>query len=96
VLSFPSSILQPPATGQAQKYSLPIVLIAMTDAVYFLNGHKTEGIFRISADTEEVMSMKLQIEAGDYTIRSSDPHLPASVLKHWLRDLEEPLIPEHL
>jgi hypothetical protein len=82
--------------SQIQGYPLPIVLITMTDAVYFLNGHNTEGIFRVSGDAEEIATMKMQIEAGDYTVRSKDPHLPASVLKQWLRDLEESVIPEHL
>jgi hypothetical protein len=90
------STTPPSNMKQIQGYPLPIVLITMTDAVYFLNGHQTEGIFRVPGDAEEIATMRMQIESGDYTVRSKDPHLPASVLKQWLRDLEEPVVPEQL
>ncbi len=35
-----------------------------------------------------------QFETGDYTIKpGTSPHVPAALLKFWLRDLREPLIP---
>ena len=34
-----------------------------------------------------------QFTRGDYVIATPNPHLPASVLKFWLRDMLEPLIP---
>jgi len=37
--------------------------------------------------------MKAAIEDGKYEVKKADPHVPADVLKHWLRDLLEPLFP---
>ena len=48
---------------------------------------------RVAAETNAVRRLRKQIEGGDYNIAGDDPHLPASLLKQWLRGLEEPLIP---
>lgn len=38
--------------------------------------------------------LRKQLESGDYDIKETgDPHPPAALLKAWLRDLAEPLIP---
>ncbi|KAJ2999522.1 hypothetical protein HDV02_002669 [Globomyces sp. JEL0801] len=56
---------------------LPVVLTFLVDNIVKLEGHRSEGIFRVPGDAEGV----------------SDPNIPSSLLKLWLRELEEPLIP---
>jgi len=62
-----------------------------------LNGHQTEGIFRVPGDTEQVAALRIRIENGQYDWDDIvDPHVPASLLKYWMRELEEPIIPGEL
>ena len=73
----------------------PRVLIFLSEAVLSLGGCTTEGIFRVPGDSEAVTALRLRIEQGDYTLPENvrDPAIPGSLLKYWLRDLAEPLIP---
>lgn len=71
---------------------LPLVLTSLTEAILRLNGTKTEGIFRVPGDTDAVFALKLKIERAEYNIQCDDPHVPASLLKLWLRELDEPII----
>ena len=57
-----------------------------------LNGLGTEGIFRIPADFDEVMSVKCRFDQWEMGV-CSDAHVPAALLKQWLRELYIPLIP---
>ena len=51
--------------------------------------------FRVPGDIDEVNILKLQVEKGQLAIDAlNDPHIPASLLKLWFRELEDPLIPE--
>ena len=34
-----------------------------------------------------------QFERGNYTVKNKDVHVPANCLKLWLRELDEPLVP---
>ena len=36
------------------------------------------------------------MEKGDYDVKTSSPHVPAALLKAWLRDLSVPVIPFEL
>eukprot|EP01126_Amoeba_proteus_P001377 TRINITY_DN10394_c1_g1_i2.p1 TRINITY_DN10394_c1_g1~~TRINITY_DN10394_c1_g1_i2.p1 ORF type:complete len:232 (-),score=60.85 TRINITY_DN10394_c1_g1_i2:195-890(-) len=73
---------------------LPLVLTVLAKAVLDLQGHQTEGIFRVPGDTAMVTSLKIQIENGDYSCEGlDDPHIPGSLLKLWMRELAEPIIP---
>ena len=56
-------------------------------------GFQVKGIFRIAADKGEVRKLQRKFEKGQFTVLSDDPNVPADLLKHWLRDLAEPLIP---
>jgi len=58
-----------------------------------LNGLSTEGIFRIPADYDEVMSVKSRYDQREPGL-ASDAHVPAALLKQWLRELYIPLIPD--
>ena len=57
-----------------------------------MNGLSTEGIFRIPADFDEVMSVKCRYDQWEPGT-CSDAHVPAALLKQWLRELYIPLIP---
>lgn len=41
-----------------------------------------------------VNAQKLKLERWEVPTEVSDPHVPASLLKLWFRELHEPLIPE--
>ena len=50
---------------------------------------------RVPGDIDEVNALKLQVDKGVLPMTTlSDPHIPASLLKLWFRELEDPLIPE--
>lgn len=43
------------------------------------------------------LEQRVRIENGNYDATGiTDPNVPASLLKYWLRDLEKPLIPTEL
>ena len=49
---------------------------------------------RVPGDIDEVNGLKLQMDKGTLPLKTlRDPHVPASLLKLWFRELEEPLIP---
>jgi len=69
------------------------VLEVLCEAIKRLDGFKTKGIFRLAADKHEIHQLKKQLEKGDFQIVSKSCHPAADVLKIWLRELSEPLIP---
>eukprot|EP01130_Rhizamoeba_saxonica_P011677 TRINITY_DN485_c0_g1_i1.p1 TRINITY_DN485_c0_g1~~TRINITY_DN485_c0_g1_i1.p1 ORF type:complete len:399 (-),score=81.40 TRINITY_DN485_c0_g1_i1:37-1233(-) len=75
---------------------IPLVLTALAQAVIDLDGEQTEGIFRVPGDAEQVTRLRICIENGEYEIPEDivDAHIPASLLKLWMRELEKPIIPE--
>lgn len=73
---------------------LPKVLTFLAEAVLLLRGHAAEGIFRVPGDLDSVMKLKMSIEQGKYELGEiKDPAVPASLLKMWVRELAEPVIP---
>lgn len=48
-----------------------------------LVGTQTEGIFRVSADVDEVNSLKTKIDHWEVPTETVDAHAPASLLKLW-------------
>jgi hypothetical protein len=77
----------------AATYDVPRIVPALIAAVEREGGATTEGIFRISASTDDLHALKKQLESGNYDIKCNSPHIPAALLKSWLRDSAEPLIP---
>lgn len=92
---------------------IPQIVPFLADAVLALNGRRSEGIFRIAGDADDVtelvrgmplhtdklnnanmlLSQRVRIENGRYDATGiTDPNVPASLLKYWIRDLPEPLI----
>uniref|UniRef100_F7BBE8 Rho GTPase activating protein 39 n=1 Tax=Monodelphis domestica TaxID=13616 RepID=F7BBE8_MONDO len=47
----------------------------------------------VPGDIDEVNALKLQVDHWKIPTGLEDPHVPASLLKLWYRELEEPLIP---
>ncbi|KAH8383023.1 hypothetical protein KR009_006309, partial [Drosophila setifemur] len=76
---------------------LPWIQTTLSEHVLLLNGKQTEGIFRVSADVDEVNCMKNRLDrwdVPDYNNTLVDAHAPASLLKLWYRELYDPLIPD--
>ncbi|KAM4691342.1 rho GTPase-activating protein 39 [Rhinophrynus dorsalis] len=73
---------------------LPWVQTQLSQQVLALGGERTEGIFRVPGDIDEVNALKVQVEQWRIPDNLSDPTIPASLLKLWYRELEEPLIPQ--
>ncbi|XP_064888729.1 rho GTPase-activating protein 39 isoform X2 [Columba livia] len=73
---------------------LPWVQTQLSQQVLALGGEQTEGIFRIPGDIDEVNALKLQVDQWRMPSSLSDPNVPASLLKLWYRELEEPVIPQ--
>ncbi|XP_072163081.1 uncharacterized protein [Diadema setosum] len=71
---------------------LPWIVVVLSEEVLRLNGQQCEGIFRVPGDIDEVNSLKLKCDQWVHP-ECSDPHVPASLLKQWYRDLYLPLIP---
>ncbi|XP_010810157.2 rho GTPase-activating protein 39 isoform X2 [Bos indicus] len=90
------SALQEVMSMQKERYpdrQLPWVQTRLSEEVLALNGDQTEGIFRVPGDIDEVNALKLQVDQWKVPTGLEDPHVPASLLKLWYRELEEPLIP---
>ncbi|KAK7472964.1 hypothetical protein VKT23_001068 [Stygiomarasmius scandens] len=76
---------------------VPIILPFLTDGILALGGTKAEGIFRVPGDGDSVSELKLRIDRGYYNLDGvDDPHILASLMKLWLRELCDPLIPEEM
>ncbi|XP_043923259.1 rho GTPase-activating protein 39 [Protopterus annectens] len=91
-----ASSLEDIMSMQKERYpdrQLPWVQTRLSEEVLALNGDQTEGIFRVPGDIDEVNALKLQVDLWKVPTGLEDPHVPASLLKLWYRELEEPLIP---
>eukprot|EP00808_Paulinella_micropora_P011495 g4134.t1 len=77
---------------------VPRIVEVLISSIKLLGGLTTEGIFRISPDQGELLKLRQEVDSGNYDAveQLTSPHLPAALLKAWLRDLEKPLLPEEL
>jgi len=82
--------------AEGMDLEVPEMLPIIFNAIKKKGGFQTKGIFRIAADTVQVKNLISQFSRGDYEVKTDDPNVPADVLKVWLRDLSEPIIPAHL
>uniref|UniRef100_A0A914WJT5 Rho GTPase-activating protein 39 n=1 Tax=Plectus sambesii TaxID=2011161 RepID=A0A914WJT5_9BILA len=71
---------------------LPWIQTTLSEMVLQLNGPRTEGIFRVPGDIDEVQATKMRMDRWLVPV-VRDPHVPASLLKLWYRELAEPLVP---
>jgi len=89
-----SDIMKIQAVPENTVNEIPLVLVSLIEDVEKLGGLKTEGIFRIPGSSLNVLDLRLQIENGTYGCTTfDDPHVPGSLLKYWLREIDEPVIP---
>jgi len=60
-----------------------------------MNGLKTEGIFRVPANANDVKFVRDKFDEGDYAVTNAtnNVHTPCALMKLWLRELPEPIIP---
>ncbi|KAJ3857527.1 hypothetical protein EV368DRAFT_29884 [Lentinula lateritia] len=76
---------------------VPIILPFLADGILALGGTKSEGIFRVPGDSDSVSELRLRIDRGYYNLEGADdPNVLASLMKLWLRELCEPLVPEEM
>lgn len=81
---------------QEDKYpdlNVPLVVDILIAEIEKNNGYETEGIFRISYHRNQQQKLRQQFERGNYEITDTSPHAPAALLKVWLHDLPDSLIP---
>lgn len=80
--------------ANSEKLRIPRIMKFLTDAILKLNGCHTEGIFRVPGDVDQITELRCRVEKKNYDLNGcTDPNVPASLLKLWLRELAEPLIP---
>jgi len=80
-------------TEDYPKLDVPVIVVNLINAIRSLGGFSVEGIFRLSAKKEDLERLRKQFDEGKYEVRETSPHVPAGLLKQWLRELAEPLIP---
>lgn len=78
--------------------TIPLILQTIINMIITSGGLTTTGIFRVAAKMSDVSSLRLRLETGHGSyvgngIETIDPHIPACLLKLWLTELIEPLIP---
>jgi len=79
---------------KAPNLKIPLIMDFLAKSVLELNGCHTEGIFRVPGDVDMVTELRCRIDQDQYNLGNiKDPNVPASLLKFWLRDLADPLIP---
>lgn len=73
---------------------IPLVVIFLVESIEKLGGLETEGIFRLSPMAKELNYARKKIEGGDFSLKhlGTDPHVPAALLKEWMRGLSTPLL----
>ncbi|VDN35123.1 unnamed protein product [Gongylonema pulchrum] len=81
---------------QAEKYPermLPWLETTLIDLILSADGQHTEGLFRVPANPDHVHTARLRLDRGVVPV-VRDAHVPAALLKLWLRSLPEPLLPD--
>lgn len=74
--------------------NVPIIVERCTQAVESMGGLEKEGIYRISGRQSNINALKIEFEKDEnVNLDSIDVFTIASVLKVYLRELEEPLFP---
>ncbi len=68
---------------------LPYVVHYLCSQVLVLGGQRSEGIFRISVNSDDLDLFSKNFDRGNYKLPPKDPNYPAVLLKHYLRNLPE-------
>jgi len=72
---------------------VPQVLEVLAENIRKLDGHTTEGIWRISGDGKAVMKYRSEIQKGNYDCQIDNCHDAATLFKLFFRELSEPVFP---
>lgn len=51
---------------------------------------------RVPGDIDDVNALKIQMNRGEKSPKIKDPHVAASALKLWFRELADPIVPADL
>jgi len=77
--------------------SIPLILQTIIHLIISEGGLTSTGIFRVAAKVSDVSALRLRLEtsrgAPFPTEEPSDPNIPACLLKLWLSEIDEPLVP---
>lgn len=74
------------------QFQLPWIEVTLIDLLYEAGARRTEGLFRVPADPDQLMTTRARLDVFVIPV-VPDAHVPAGLLKLWLRQLPEPLIP---
>ncbi len=74
---------------------MPAFVIDLTAAIE-AKGLDMDGIYRISGNLVEIQKLKHQVQHGKQNFKDFDIHVLCGALKTYLRELDEPLIPDEL
>jgi hypothetical protein len=74
---------------------VPHIVHFLTQAILDLDGKNTEGLFRVPGDADAISDLRASIDKGTYSTEGVyDANVAASLIKLWMRELAEPLLPE--
>ncbi|KAI6226071.1 Rho GTPase-activating protein 39 [Aphelenchoides besseyi] len=74
---------------------IPWIEKVLIEMILENNGTSTEGVFRIAADPDQMHTSMVQLNVW-VKPAVKDAHVPAALLKQWLRQLPSPVIPPRL
>ena len=74
---------------------IPKIVEECCESVLVLQGSSTEGIFRISCRSDELETAMQSAKKSVYNFeRFNSPHVPAVLLKTFLKAMGDPLVPK--
>lgn len=90
--------------------AIPLVLPFLVQTLFALEGRSIRGVFRLPGDVEKLVELRLRIDRGQYSLkgvikegtgsttasRQSDALTVAGLLRLFLRELEDPLLPNRI
>lgn len=76
--------------------SVPAIFSLLVHLVRVNGGCGSEGLFRLCVPTDDQAFLATQIDEFKYDFECSDCNMAAALLKQWLRELPQPLIPSSL
>merc|ERR1712013_139607 len=72
---------------------IPLLVPLLCGRIKDLGGFRTEGLFRVSPNKNEMVRIRERLQAKNFTLKEQNVHVYAALLKDWLRNLEDLVIP---